>query len=149
MLHRNASKYYLNALTRSSRVQPSHSDWNITSICQYVCSSEPAGVDASVTIKMCQYLMNEGLKHIATTHNIFHCQCLRVPDKSRHIVISARIATIELAWMDPGEWNDQRLENGKLAAYSKVHLIPLLKCVQSTLNTCQYDGTFGETTSRM
>ena len=103
MPYRNAGKYYLHALTHSSQMQLSRSNPNITFIHEYVCSREPASVDTSVTIKMCRYLMNEDLKHIATTHHIFHCQRPRGPDKSRCVVISARVATIELAWMDIGE----------------------------------------------
>jgi hypothetical protein len=42
--------------------------------------------------------MNEDLRHIATTHHIFHCAM--GPDKPRSIAISARVGTIELAgWL--------------------------------------------------
>ena len=34
-------------------------------------------------------------------------------------------------------------KKNKLAAYSLVYLIPLLKCIQLSLNTCQYIGMFG------
>ena len=69
MPYRNAGKYYLHARTHSSRMQLSRSNPNITFIHEYVCSREPASVDTSVTIKMCQYLMNEDFKHICSNNS--------------------------------------------------------------------------------
>jgi hypothetical protein len=132
-------------------MQKGHSNPDALSMHELIHLHGLVSAGVPVMIEMCWHVMNEDLWHIAMVHHIFHCSrgSCKGPDKPKSIAItlSAWVATIELVWnqtLDGCWWMKWSASQkmGKLAAYHLVYLISLLKQIQLTLNTHQYDGTF-------